>query len=157
MENKKATFEHSVDVLVKAYLNDTLEHMECHACAVGNLVADALNVKIMKDKYGCIWEVGKMPYWYDVIGLGSVNHGHRNILKAQREADATGYSLEELAKIEHAFENASDPNGSRDGFDELWMFNGLLAVVDVLAEIHNVDLSVKEQAVGRLTEIHATK
>jgi hypothetical protein len=36
--NMKATFENSVDVLVKAYLNDTLEHGQCHACAVGNLI-----------------------------------------------------------------------------------------------------------------------
>lgn len=55
--------------------------------------------------------------------------------------DQTGYSEVELAKIEFAFESADE--GSTE--DEN-MFNGLMAVVDVLAEIHGVDLTSKEQA-----------
>ena len=34
----KATFSNSVDILVKAYFNDTLRHGNCLACAVGNLM-----------------------------------------------------------------------------------------------------------------------
>ena len=37
----KATFENSVSVLVRAYMNDTLIHGNCFACAVGNLIVDA--------------------------------------------------------------------------------------------------------------------
>jgi len=34
---KTANFNDTVDILVKAYLNDTLEHGVCSACAVGNI------------------------------------------------------------------------------------------------------------------------
>lgn len=40
-------FNHSVNVLVKAYLNNTLAHSTCYACAVGNLVADGIGTKVI--------------------------------------------------------------------------------------------------------------
>src|SRR5690606_3039681 len=52
---------------------------------------------------------------------------------AKLQIESTGYTWQELAKVEYAFENSS--NGSND--DE-WMFNGLLAVYDVLCEIHEI-------------------
>jgi hypothetical protein len=60
--------------------------------------------------------------------------------EAKFEIDSTGYSVKDLAKIEFAFETAQKGNTEDD-----WMFNGLMAVIDVLAEIHNIDLiTVKE-------------
>jgi hypothetical protein len=38
-------FNHTVNVLVKAYLNDTLRHNNCYACAVGNMIASANGFK----------------------------------------------------------------------------------------------------------------
>jgi hypothetical protein len=38
----KPTFSNTIDILVKAYLNDTLQHESCSACAVGNLVSHSM-------------------------------------------------------------------------------------------------------------------
>ena len=151
----KASFENTVNILVKAYLNDTLEHLKCSACAVGNLVAAADNTtprrypdnKLdgMGLKFDCWnWANNRQVAWYDVF---MTTGGTQRITpelysdEAKRQIDVTGYAWEELARIEYAFETA--PKGKDN--DE-WMFNGLMAVVDVLADIHQVDLSVKESA-----------
>lgn len=78
----------------------------------------------------------------------------RNIdtIDGLRQVAMTGYSIKNLKDIEYAFENApgdSALNGrmSADRItDPEWMFNGLMAVVDVLAEIHDIDLKVREDA-----------
>ncbi len=46
-------FNKAIDVLVKAYLNDTLHHGWPCGCAVGNLIADAYKTKpsTFPDKY----------------------------------------------------------------------------------------------------------
>ena len=41
-----ATFENTVDILVRAYLDGTLFKGNCCACAVGNLCAAALGLQI---------------------------------------------------------------------------------------------------------------
>lgn len=41
MKNKEQ-FDNSIKVLVKAYLEGTLLHLEVCACAVGNLIADGM-------------------------------------------------------------------------------------------------------------------
>lgn len=150
----KATFEKSVDVLVKAYLNDTLEHGNCYACAVGNLVVSAMNYHYTKRKFphGCSGselttreaiendnEAG--GYWYSP---------HPGVMsEAIREVRSTGYTNDDIIEIERAFEGV-DGRGDK-------MFNGLMAVVDILAEIHNVDLSVKEQAIGQFVTVQKEK
>jgi len=159
----KATFEHSVDILVKAYMNDTLAHGYCPACAVGNLCAAAKNFYVIRSEGICSkfeWTSKRsggvfIPSWDDVfITINGVQRitpsAYFGI--AKEEIDATGYSWQELARIEWAFESAD-----RDYSEDEWMFNGLMAVVDVLAEIHGVSLEAKETAVGRFAEIHATK
>jgi hypothetical protein len=148
----KPTFEHTVNVLVNAYLNDELEHRVCTACAVGNIVAAALGTKpalagtcqathTKHDNYHFA-DGTLMSWWTDGIGQNSPSS----------QQASTGYRIDELNRIEVAFEMAEgrpDFNGRlTPGFttDETWMFNGLMAVVDVLADIHGVDLSVKENA-----------
>ena len=159
----KATFENSVDVLVKAYMNDTLVHGNCYACAVGNLVAASCGFKYINKNNSLVnvqWEGVRYP-GRGSDGWGSVftTSGMKQRLNPEyytgspkKQIDSTGYSLCELMKIEFAFETAR----SRSTIDDS-MFNGLLAVVDVLAEIHGVDLSVKQAAIGQFEEIHATK
>ena len=170
MKNKKATFEHSVDVLVKAYLNDTLVHGNCYACAVGNLVCHGMGFIMAKgineSNRFVHWVGQKYPGWPNGWGgvvssdFGEDDDGNTIIEQeididyfkgiAMIQIESTGYTVDQIAQIEYAFESARITDGDV-------MFKGLLAVVDVLAEIHGVDLSVKEQAVGRFTEIHATK
>lgn len=71
---------------------------------------------------------------------------------AKKQIDATGYSWQELARVEYAFESAKKGESADD-----WMFNGLMAVLDVLADIHGVNLSAKSSYVGQLAEIHGGK
>jgi hypothetical protein len=140
-------FNHTVNVLVQAYFNDTLQHYNCHACAVGNIVADACNFsykpnpqadvlqKIIwthKDKYHT--KDRNTASWYTIVGdKCSSEEGFRQITM-------TGYSVLELTEIESAFEKVTGFNA-----EEL-MFNGLMAVVEVLSKIHGINLEEKEQA-----------
>ena len=137
MKNKQL-FEKTVGILVNAYRNDTLMRGFYTACAVGNIVA-----------YNCgINDINSIAEWHNKAldkpssGWGSVFltvNKQRVIPKnykgaAKFQIDSTGYSWQELAKIEYAFETA--PKGTSG--DE-WMFNGLIAVYDVLCEIHEVN------------------
>lgn len=121
-------FNHTVNVLVKAYLNDTLTHGDDCGCAVGNLIAHSIDVDPMQ------WD----PSWHVYLRCG-----HRQEFKEEaiKEVAATGYSILEILRIEEAFEWVEfHPN------NDLWVFNGLMAVVDVLAEIHGIDLKEREEA-----------
>ena len=128
----RPTFEKTVDILVKAYLNDTLEHDNCHACAVGNLVAAAKNWTYEKDENGSYgWRECYTANWF--------NFGHQIRVKNSTQAEATGYTIYQLNAIERAFEGVDELATDR-------MFLGLMAVVDVLAEIHGIDLKQREEA-----------
>lgn len=135
---KTASFENSVSVLVNAYMNDTLEHGCPCGCAVGNLMrASGYQFENPETLEGYDYLLNhKNCSWVDRLRKRS---GYDAEL-ADKQIASTGYTERELSLIETAFENA--PIEDRD--DK--MIDGLLAVVDVLAEIHNVDLSVKESA-----------
>lgn len=149
-----ATFGNTVSILVKAYLNDELAHKTCSACAVGNIVAAAIGTKPKRSPEGSSIEFDNNFFdngdpahagWYYTINGTSSSEGRYQIEK-------TGYSVKELQEIEHAFEHAPGDPTRKDGLfrgaciDPVWMFNGLMAVVDILADIHNVDLTHKKQA-----------
>ena len=146
MKNKEL-FDRTVAVLVRAYKNDTLKHGSCHACAVGNIVAagcginDVFSDNEWREKALVEPQVG----WVDVFcacGVEQITTPENYKGAAKFQIDSTGYTWQELAKIEHAFETA--PKGNSE--DE-WMLNGLLAVYDVLCEIHEVaDKSEVEDA-----------
>lgn len=143
---KPASFENSVDVLIKAYMNDTLDHGTCGACAVGNLVFEATGKETAWDRgWGSVFFTD--PHSKNQFFKPREYYGN-----AKHEIDSTGYPLKSLMRIEYAFETARKGKCSDD-----WMFNGLMAVVDVLAEIHGVDLTVKEAAIGEFQKVHATK
>ncbi len=122
-------FSHTVNVLVKAYLNDWLLHDDPCGCAVGNMISEGAPTI---DKFH--WNKDYNS-WYSSLGLsqisGQEDFNHPDIIK-------TGYTPQELIKIEYAFER-SDRRGDQ-------MFNGLMAVVDVLADIHNISLEEKKEA-----------
>lgn len=143
----KATFENSVNVLVKAFLKGTLEHTNCYACAVGNLICDANGYTYTKVE-GCMQTIRlkENDGLYDggTFGGGwhSVLHWKNNKRQiAITEIEKTGYSIDEIAQIEKAFEGAEQGDSAED-----WIFNGLMQVVSALAEIHNVSLESKESA-----------
>jgi hypothetical protein len=141
-------FKHSVNVLVRAYMNDTLEHFNCYACAVGNLVSDAMGYEYKK----CVDSEAKRIAWkhnegryYQTVGSPRIIGGDWYLvvlndeykIEGIKEIEATGYSIDEVTRIENAFESA----GRIGDF----MLNGLMAVVDVLADIHQIDLTVREE------------
>lgn len=135
-------FKETVGILVNAYLNDELRHGLCHACVVGNLVAHHKGVKPSFADCTTSFDDGSHPLWQSLF---ATMHGKQTIKKEcledkriMAEINSTGYNWHDLARIELAFETAPTSGD--------YMFNGLMAVVEVLAEIHNVDLSVKESA-----------
>jgi len=153
-------FNHSVNVLVRAYMNDTLEHNNCYACAVGNLVADAYGYtytdavdggcrkkKALLQNNGRYFDRDKSGInvgadWYNLIDFIDFIDPNPQDPKGLKEIEKTGYSFEEVKAIENAFESVSEYNKSEDQY----MLDGLMAVVDVLADIHGIDITAKEEA-----------
>lgn len=132
--NRMPLYYDTVHILEDAYFNDTLEHNNCYACAVGNLIAAKSGYKFMPCIRGTmggihkiVWDVCKGQYydtdkatWFD----GQDNEQIR----------LTGYAFKEAWQIEYAFEKAAKGKS-----DEDWMFNGLVAVLDKLKEIHEIE------------------
>jgi hypothetical protein len=66
-----------------------------------------------------------------------MKHLDNKILKlAEKQIRSTGYSESEIARIEDAFEYNSYDNDYDNDSNEDTMFKGLMAVIDVLDEIH---------------------
>lgn len=136
-------YHKTVNVLVDAYFNDTLEHNNCYACAVGNIVAASCDVGFRLSTLGSkIWD-DYFPKWDDVFMTAYGEQQiflHRYYGEARRQIDSTGYKLGDLSKIEFAFETADRGKSAED-----YMFNGLMSVIEALDEIHeNNDTKVTE-------------
>jgi hypothetical protein len=147
MKNK-ALYEKTVSILVDAYMNDTLVHGNCAACAVGNICG----------AYGFpepsfpFYEGPTRESWSELFYTAStgqfINASALKDPNVMKVINATGYHWKQLAQIERAFEMA--PRGSSS--DE-WMFNGLMAVVEVLDLIHeNIDPAVTESSKKRFVK-----
>lgn len=146
----KASFDNTVSILAKAWLAGTLVKGNCCACAVGNICAAALGAQITdvhRSHQGLVfanWSADS-PAWQSVFctrPFGQTLHANSYAGKAKEQIDATGYSWRQLARIEKAFETASNQDG------EAAEFAGLMAVVDVLADMHGIDLATAEVAKG---------
>lgn len=152
MKTELQKFNETIGILVDAYFKGTLEHMDCAACAVGNIIASKLGCHIDydPDQKTTMWFRGTTrlePIWPRLFFTPRPQGKQRKWPKRYRgtiakQVDASGYSWQELARIERAFESVS-PEGITT--DE-WNFNGLMAVVDVLADIHAIELDAKESA-----------
>lgn len=159
----RPTFEETVSVLVRAYLNDTLQHRSCYACAVGNLVANGLQITMTK--YNLKWPGFPYPandrgcpvgwgaaFSSDEAGFSdrvkqSIDESVLRVPAVRNQIKATGYKWQELARIEFAFESVDKKFDADDEINyDAWMFDGLMAVLEVLADIHGVSLEVKESA-----------
>lgn len=135
------------DILYQAYFNDTLQHVNCAACAVGNIVAgnNGFNVNIYgncwygKDRDISIWPRLGRVFTTDYkeskkVGVQYINEDEYEFnTDAKSQIDSTGYTWQQLAKIEYAFETCECGNSKEDK-----MFNGLVAVLKVLDELHEV-------------------
>lgn len=133
-------YNRTVSILVDAYFKDKLRHGDCCACAVGNLIAANMNYSItpIVDDEKERWldeNKNRMPYPGE-HGWGNVILNRQPIRNdlVKRQLHATEYSILQLILIEDAFEfryieYKDIPKGDH-------MFNGLMAVIDVLDEIH---------------------
>lgn len=151
---KKELYEKTIKTLVNAYFNDTLAKGYCTACAVGNIIAGNCGYKVVgENKASLRWlgSNGKQIYeeWSEVFmsAGGEQDIEIENYIgESRRQIDSTGYSVLQLAKIEFAFET--------NGKD---MFTGLMAVVDVLGTIHEVDKEDVQQAKNLFVKSELTK
>jgi hypothetical protein len=148
----KNSFNNTVSSLVNAYLNGTLLKGHCAACAVGNICAVATGARIIDAERwngsmssgGANWSNGS-PYWASVFYTSNSGDqtvkADRFVDAAKSQIEATGYTWQELARVEFAFETAMP-----GVYNEEAEFAGLMAVVDVLADIHGIDLQQAEEA-----------
>lgn len=143
---KEALYHKTVDILVQAYFNDTLQLGDCNACAVGNLVAANMGYKYTR----CLdWENSTGAYvstqWDEVHCVSHEPDMNNYFGEAKKQIDSTGYSPHETCRIEYAFEAAPIGNSNED-----YMFNGLMAVIEVLDQIHeNTDTSITTASKNR--------
>ena len=136
--NRKELYKKTVDILYYAYFNNTLRHSNCFACAVGNIIAANRGFTFTPSKpIGIRWadrhEASEWHYVFCTTMGRQIIQTNNYKGKAKEQIDSTGYSLAELAKIEFAFETAEPGKNAEDR-----MFNGLVAVLDILKEIHQV-------------------
>jgi hypothetical protein len=132
MKNKEL-FDKTIAILVKAYQNDTLEHGDCQACAVGNLVAANKGIRLYRDSDGTLCSSHSYfdnAQWARAILEGKEDKG------GFEEIKTTGYSIEELILIENAFELY--PRSPVFDYDQDG-YKGLMSVVDCLMQIHEAD------------------
>lgn len=154
MRDNKAMFDKSVGILVRAYLDETLEHGSCAACAVGNLIAGYIDAKVSVNSVYWTRGVNSItPLWTEVFICDHPNPSEIQSVYpgnykgwVKKQIDASGYTWQELAEIERAFEMQAPYDPDQENQVAESMFNGLMAVVDVLATIHNIDLTAKEEA-----------
>jgi hypothetical protein len=140
---KPELYQKTVDILVQAYFDGTLIKGNCTACAIGNIVAFNLGISIPKDQilnHLSIKQVTELT--------GQVSMGNYSFSTNQAIINATGYSFEQLSLIEEAFESNSKIHWlNYHQYTEKKIlqdqFKGLMAVVDVLDEIHeNLDTEI---------------
>lgn len=145
---RESLYHKTSDVLYQAYFKDELKHGDCSACAVGNIckAAGASNQVRMLWKYVFVTETNLFLGQHQWINEDRYSGVPKKVI------DATGYTWQELAKIEYAFETA--PKGNND---EDWMFNGLVAVLDVLKEIHEVTDEPHQSNLSRFELHYKTK
>lgn len=146
----------AIDIFLDAINEGTLAKGNCCACAVGNLVAHGMNGKIsrLENSFNCNV---KNNEWYNLF-LTYVSSGQQDIRKENLDSpaviaciEATEFTWEELAKIEHAFETntkiyyANYYCYTREKIRED-QINGLAAVIKVMETFDNIesDLYVNE-------------
>lgn len=129
---KAELYHKTVGILFDAYFNDTLEHCNCRKCAVGNLIAGNLECDFQTFEgleNSPIYMVSGKAVHVPWLSYDS----HFSCTDRRSVNKLTGYSNKELLRIENAFEDCDGGENKED-----YMFNGLVAVLNVLKEIHEV-------------------
>lgn len=138
MKNE-SLFHKTVNILVQAYLNDTLVPSMCSACAVGNLVAANCGYKIDMDMP--LYKGFVRPMWQKLVWS---NKEHEVTDETYYQIQSTGYSVDELRQIERAFMNGGYPYDFDENSPDYTL--KLYQVVDLLCDIHEMNDTIKEEA-----------
>lgn len=159
--NRPELYVKTVDILYQAYFNDTLEHGNFCGCAVGNLVAANMGKTFEHLKNGSpikvTWAEGGTAaanHWYALVADDGSLLSNRNIEEGTKQIRSTGYLLPEIIAIEKAFESAHVNVDLGEGTDEQ-MFNGLVAVLNVLAKLHDVQEDI--ESFPRFDAVYSSK
>lgn len=145
-------FEKAYNALLKAFMNDTLASGTCKACAVGNIIADAMDGVVYKDDDTGDFDCNVDNAWWKDVFVTSEsgqtiykveNNGNIKVYR-KRMFELTGYEWHELAWIEREFENNTKIKAfSYPDYKEHEVmedqFNGLMAVMDVLIELDDIE------------------
>lgn len=147
-------FEKAYNALLNAFMNDTLAKDTCAACAVGNIIADAMGGEVIprKDEKGGIdYNCTVNNLWWSAVfitsgsGQSIYTTKQKPYTKGYRKRMfiLTGYKWNELAQVEKAFEENTEIS-----FARYWnhtekeimedQFNGLMAVMDVLIKLDDI-------------------
>jgi len=147
-------FEKAYNALLNAFMNDTLAKGSCAACAVGNIIADAMGGEVIsrKNNYGDVkYNCSVENHWWSYVFVTSVHGQTIHKIKEsphtkeyrKRMFILTGYRWNELAKVEKVFEK-----NTKISHPDYWIhtekqimedqFNGLMAVMDVLIKLDDI-------------------
>lgn len=121
-------FNKAVTRLYDAYYDNKLKAKNCAACAVGNICGRDSDWSFV-----IVTESFKTSYTQTIVSsadFDSFNDGLRNIKE-------TGYSVEELAKVERIFLDTTIC--SKEGETKETQMDGLLNVVEYLASLDNIE------------------
>lgn len=157
--NRPELFEKSVNTLLDAYNNRILEHGRCYACAVGNLCSEAAqNLNVSNTIWNNVFMTGSNAH-KQIFYIKEKLEDERQIEyeKALKLISKTGYTVEELAAIEYAFESSiADDYERYTTRDKVkGQYIGLCAVLEVLKEIHEKEEIAEEQK--QLDSIYESK
>lgn len=147
-------FEKVFNSLYRGFKDGTIAKGTCTACAVGNIIADALGAKIICDHNHYTFEChADNTFWSDLFLTNSDNFQQKTNpffqdpkLKqlAQRIKDLTSYSTSEMAMIEHAFEiNTKIYFTTYERISRKLvikdLYNGIVAVLEILFDIDSIE------------------
>lgn len=139
---KENRFDEAIKALVKGFFKGTLAKGNCMACAVGNIVNHSIGQKIETSLLNTIDAAG--TFWYDAL-VPDIS-SDEEISNGEKEIQTTGYSVDEIRRIERTFEYHTEidyddypTNYKKDPAIIKDQYNGLMAVVEVLCELegHN--------------------
>lgn len=147
MKNTRKRFDLAINALIGAYMKGTLAKGATCGCAVGNIIASANALTIEKQVGMWTWSNGRLSSWDKVFsthsnGTQDINSG-AYLGSAKEEIDSTGYSWQELARIEHAFECTTQIWFNKYAklpieVIETDQYNGLVAVFGILCELEGI-------------------
>jgi hypothetical protein len=155
--NRESLYHNTVNVLLDAYNNGTLSHGDTCGCAIGN---------ICKGNYQWCYVFVTNTVLKQQITY-STNEYPLSYPAGVNLIQSTGYSTEELMKIEYAFEfsiintNHNDKVFLNTDNYDYWknidpkqgQFIGLTAVLNVLKEIHTTPEIIVAENQNKLVEI----